>query len=150
MKSHFEVLSAKHLDWMTNVRNQNREWFMNSQPVEFKDTETWFEKSTDNGDLNLVIKTFGGDRVGFISVYNISPDGSATIGRMMVHDKFKHQGYMEGAMIGVLDICKRYLGIESLTLEVKKNNIPARDLYCKFGFVTFGITRDTLIMRKLV
>lgn len=147
MKSHFEVLGVRHLGWLMDLRNQNREWFMNTRELKPEDQDNWFKQSSNAGDLNLVIKTFEGDRVGFISVYNFY-HGVATIGRMMVDDKFKHQGYMESALINTIDICKRYLGIDELTLEVKKANIPARELYSKFGFVTYGITKETLIMRK--
>lgn len=109
---------------------------------------SWFKESSRNGDLNLVIKSVSGDRVGFISVYDISIEGRAVIGRMMTDDKFKRQGYMEYALIAVIELCREFLGLEELSLQVKKDNIPARDLYVKFGFITYGLTTDTLIMRK--
>lgn len=148
MKSHFEVLGIKHLVWLAALRNQNHEWFINDKIVDITQTLAWFKLSSEDGDLNLVIKTFEGDKVGFISVYDFNYGGVATIGRMMVDDKYKHKGYMESALINALDICKRFLGLDELVLEVKKSNIPARELYSKFGFITYGITQETLIMRK--
>lgn len=148
MKLYFEVLGRRHLEWLRNLRNQNRQWFMDNRELSPIDQTLWFGRSCDSGDLNLVIKSMDGERVGFISVYDISIEGRAIIGRMMTDDKFKHQGYMERALIEVLTLCKDLLGIEELSLTVKKENIPARDLYVKFGFITYGLTTETLIMRK--
>lgn len=148
MKLTFEVLGRRHLDWLRNLRNENRGWFLDSREVNAIDEGLWFRYSTDTGDLNLVLKD-GEERIGFISIYNTS-GGGAVVGRMMVESKHKRKGYMEKALINIFDICRRYLGIEELRLEVKKENLPARDLYCKLGFLTFGITQETLIMRKML
>lgn len=149
MKLSFEILGRRHLEWLRCLRNQNREWFMDTKIITHPEMqELWFRLSSGTGDLNLVIKNEE-ERVGFISVYNIS-GGGAVVGRMMVDDKYKRQGYMEKSLVNVFDICKRYLGIEELRLEVKGANIPARDLYTRLGFVTYGITQETLIMRKVL
>lgn len=144
----FEILGRRHLEWLKNLRNQNKEWFMDSQQVDIEETETWFRNSSNAGDLNLVIKNEE-ERIGFISVYNIF-GGVANIGRMMIEDKYKHQGYMERAMIHVFDICRNQLKLDELTLEVKASNIIARDFYSKMGFIVRGFTADTYIMRKAI
>jgi RimJ/RimL family protein N-acetyltransferase len=145
----FEVLGRRHLDWLKDLRNNNREWFIDSKLILHNEMqELWFRLSSARGDLNLVIKDEG-QLVGFISVYNISGD-IANIGRMMVDNKFKHQGYMLKSLIKVFEICKKHLGIAELVLEVKNENIIARDLYTKMGFVAFGLTSRTVIMRKIL
>lgn len=149
MKLSFEVLSTRHLDWLRSLRNQNRKWFLDSREIEKQNQEVWFRASSNNGDLNLVIKGEEEEkRVGFISVYNIK-NNTASIGRMMIDDEFKHQGYMERAMIYVFDIC-RLLGLKTLSLEVKHENTNARSLYTKMGFVTYGYTPGTITMRKML
>lgn len=145
----FEVLGRRHLDWLMNLRNQNRKWFMNSEEITFDRQCGWFKNSSESGDLNLVmVDPDSYDRIGFISLYQFN-GGGATIGRMMTDDKFKHQGYMEKAMIKVFTICTHILGLHSLTLEVKRENLIACDLYVKMGFTTIGITQHTYIMRKI-
>lgn len=145
----FEVLGRRHLSWLMELRNENREWFMDDRKIpSFNVQQFWFSESCNEGDLNLVI-TVDNERVGFISVYNIS-GGGATIGRMMVADKHKRKGYMTKAMINVFRICKYDLNIETLTLEVKTANIPARQLYTILGFTTIGYTTEVITMRKVL
>lgn len=147
----FEILGRRHLQWLTNLRNQNREWFFDDTEATLLSTETWFLQSCNRGDLNLVIRDpDSDDMVGFISLYAMTPGGCASIGHMMVDDKFKHQGYMEKAMCKVFDLARSYFRLCYLVLEVKKENIPARQLYSKLGFVTYGFTTDRLIQRKML
>lgn len=146
----FKVLGKRHLTWLTALRNQNKEWFLNTKYVDISDTENWFKESSEKGDLNLIIEDISSDeRVGFISLYNMY-GGSANIGRMMIDDKFKRQGYMEKAMCKIFDIAKNTLGLDHLVLEVKNENLPARQLYARLGFVTFGFTQNTCIQRKIL
>jgi RimJ/RimL family protein N-acetyltransferase len=146
-----EPLGKRHLEWLRCLRNANREWFNDSRLIETHEQQyRWFRESTDRGDLNLVIRDADSDDlVGFISVYEILPGGSAVIGRMMIGEKFKRQSYMERAIIRVFDICKYAMAMSHLNLEVKSENIPARQLYSKLGFVDYGFTANTRIMRKI-
>ncbi len=149
MRLGFEVLGRRHLSWLRALRNENREWFMDTREIKDPEMqELWFRLSCGIGDLNLIIKD-GEERVGFISVYNIA-NGTATIGRMMIEKKFKRQGYMIVALSKVQKLCKEYLDIEELKLEVKMSNIPARDLYVNSGFISYGFSgdRDTMFMKK--
>ncbi len=150
MRLSFEILGKRHLQWLMDLRNQNRTWFMNSEEIKKYPHYNWFIESCERGDLNLVIvdpDTF--DRIGFISIYNMS-GGCANIGRMMVDDRFKHQGYMKRAMIKVFLICKTMFNLEQLTLEVKSDNIIASDLYVTMGFMTIGFTEKSYLMRKIL
>jgi RimJ/RimL family protein N-acetyltransferase len=144
----FEPLSYRNLEFVRELRNQNKEWFMDSKEVLEEEHRQFFRETTQSGDINLVIRdNTTTERVGFISIYNITPDGHANIGRMMVKDSHQHQGYMLAALIKAFDLC-HYFDIRQLVLEVKASNVPARSLYTKCGFVTEGFTRDTIIMRK--
>lgn len=149
MNIHFENLSYKNLEFVRQLRNQNRAWFMYSEEVNEAGHGNWFRRTVQSGDVNLIIVDSNTRiQVGFISIYNITPDGHATIGRMMVDDSYKRKGYMLRALVKVLVLASEYYHIHEITLEVKKSNIPARDLYTRFGFVTIGFTNETLIMRK--
>ncbi len=150
MRLNFSLLNKGKLEWLRNLRNQNKEWFINNRIIEHEDHVLWFQRSTQTGDLNLVIHDEeSGEAVGFLSIYNIYGE-CANIGRMMIDDKYKHQGYMGRAIIKAFDLAKIYFGIHYLVLEVKNENVIARDLYTKMGFVTYGFTSHTLIMKKIL
>ncbi len=148
MKLSFKVLGTTNLRWLKELRNSNKEWFIDSNEVTDNSTWQWFNDSCSKGDLNLIL-VLEDEKIGFLSIYNRNKD-SANIGRMMMDDKYKHKGYMEDALIKVFDVCRLALNIKLLILEVKSSNVPARNLYTKMGFVTYGITADSLIMRKVI
>jgi RimJ/RimL family protein N-acetyltransferase len=147
MNISFKLLSLRNLEFVRLLRNENREWFINSREIDPIAHAMWF--ALENlGNLNLVIYLDSYEPVGFISLYNITPDGRANIGRMMVSSNHKHQGIMTRAIIKVFALCQEFFGIYELVLEVKNSNVIARTLYTKLGFTTYGFTKDTTIMRK--
>lgn len=58
---------------------------------------------------------------------------SATIAQIAVHPQFRKQGIASIMMQEIIDDCyaKR---VSNITLEVRKNNAKAHNLYLKFGF----------------
>ena len=70
-----------------------------------------------------------------------------------MHPEFRRCGAGSRIIDKLLEIC-RSEGIKSLTLEVRKSNIPAQRLYEKYGFKAEGIRKgyysdngeDALIM----
>lgn len=150
MDIHFEMLSRRSSEFLRTLRNENREWFSDDRELSLESHLMWIDSPARMKELNLIIKDAENkDKVGFISIYDISND-YATIGRMMVVNTAKHKGYMKKAMIKAFELARRFFGIKELTLTVKKSNIIARDLYTKMGFMTYGFTDKLLIMRKIL
>ena len=100
--------------------------------------EPWSEKS-----LELLLRdgNFGvaaieeGRAVGYVGVISAPPEGEIT--NVATHPDFRRRGIGEG----ILDALKREAnarGIESLYLEVRRSNAPARGLYEKMGFRVVG------------
>ena len=100
--------------------------------------EPWSEKS-----LELLLRdgNFGvaaiekGRAVGYVGVISAPPEGEIT--NVATHPDFRRSGIGEG----ILDALKREAnarGIESLYLEVRRSNAPARGLYEKMGFRVVG------------
>ena len=100
--------------------------------------EPWSEKS-----LELLLRdgNFGvaaieeGRAVGYVGVISAPPEGEIT--NVATHPDFRRRGIGEG----ILDVLKREAnarGIESLYLEVRRSNAPARGLYEKMGFRVVG------------
>ncbi len=148
MHIHFRVLSYKDTEWLRILRNKNKGWFLNPNEIHPYSHLDWFFTSVKRGDVNLLIYNELNEPIGFISVYEITPDGYASIGRMMVDENHRHKGYMTRTMIKVMELCKNFYDIKELRLEVKAENVIARELYTKMGFTVQGFTKDTYIMRK--
>jgi RimJ/RimL family protein N-acetyltransferase len=150
MTIHFELLGVGDQEFLRSLRNENRLWFMDSREINQEDQYSWIRDYKRLKELNLIIlDSSNNEKVGFISVYDICED-YAKIGRMITAQGFKHKGYMKYAMIKAFKLAKEFFGIKELILEVKSSNIIARDLYTKMGFITYGFTKDTLIMRKVL
>lgn len=151
MDIHFELLSRGTSEFLRNLRNENRQWFSDTKEINLESHAIWMNAPNRLKELNLIIKDSGnGEKVGFISVYDISPDGHAIIGRMMIVNTMKHQGYMKRAMIKVFELVRKYFGIRELVLTVKKENVIAVDFYIMMGFLTYGFTDKLHIMRKML
>ena len=100
--------------------------------------EPWSENS-----LELLLRdgNFGvaaieeGRVVGYVGVISAPPEGEIT--NVATHPDFRRRGVGEG----ILEALKREAGdrgIESLYLEVRRSNEPARGLYEKMGFAVIG------------
>ena len=73
--------------------------------------------------------------VGYVGVISAPPEGEIT--NVATHPDFRRRGVGEG----ILEALKREAGdrgIESLYLEVRRSNEPARGLYEKMGFAVIG------------
>lgn len=94
------------------------------------------------------------DRVwGYIGMWVILDEGHITT--LAVHPAFRQQG-VGNSLILKLEDAARGRGVRHLTLEVRKSNTAAQDLYKKLGFVSMGVRRqyyldnfeDAIIMWK--
>ena len=83
---------------------------------------------------------FDGDRLfAFICFWMIVDE--IHIGNIAVHPAYRRQGFGELLLRRVMAICQGQGG-KRMTLEVRKRNFPARDLYLKLGFTIEGERRD--------
>ena len=71
-----------------------------------------------------------GETVGFALAYLIPPEGE--IYRVATHPDRLRQGIGEALCAAFLSLC------ETVFLEVRRSNLPARTLYEKLGFVLTG------------
>ena len=64
----------------------------------------------------------------------------ADINNVAVLPDFRKQGMAQKLIQALVDFCKQK-GIKRFTLEVNANNIPAKNLYGKMGFVSCGVRK---------
>lgn len=94
-----------------------------------------------------------GDVIGFVGVWIIAGEGDIT--NIAVSSKYRKQGIASNLLIKLFEVCKTF-DCNDITLEVRYSNVPAQNLYKKFGFKEEGLRKgyysdngeDALIMWK--
>jgi len=91
--------------------------------------------------------------IGYIGMWVIFDEGHIT--NLAVHPAYRHQGVAKFLLTNFIKAA-REKNVKHLTLEVRRSNSIAQDLYQKMGFVHMGVRRkyyldnneDALIMWK--
>jgi [ribosomal protein S18]-alanine N-acetyltransferase len=76
--------------------------------------------------------------VGFVCLYYVMDEGHIT--NIAVDDFFRKRGIATFMMLAVMDIMVSK-GVKRLTLEVRRTNERAQNLYTKFGFKMKGMRK---------
>ncbi|MCH5211220.1 MAG: ribosomal protein S18-alanine N-acetyltransferase [Oscillospiraceae bacterium] len=99
----------------------------------------WSEKSFRDEMTNKLaiyfIARYDGKCVGYAGFWNVSGEGGIT--NVAVLPGYRRKG-IASLMIEKMIKEARGLGLELLTLEVRKSNISAQELYKKYGFDIIG------------
>lgn len=104
--------------------------------------------------LSLWLVAEQGDTLlGYVGSQSVPPE--ADMMNLAVAPEARRQGIAE-ALVHALEAALREKGMESLTLEVRVSNLPARTLYEKLGFEPVGLRKnyyfhpkeDACILRK--
>lgn len=112
------------------------------------------EREVENNALTkYVVAKKSGIVIGYAGMWVILDEGHIT--NVAVHPEYRGIGAGSLLLEALIEICKIEL-IKSMTLEVRKSNIRAQNLYKKYGFSEKGIRKeyyrdnkeDALIMWK--
>lgn len=136
-------MKKEHLDGVMVVENLSFKipWSRNS----------FLEELTTNELANYFVATSNGVVIGYGGLWKIFEEGHIT--NIAIHPEYRRCKVASKIMDKILDLCNE-AGIKSLTLEVRKNNHAAQNLYKKYGFEIEGIRKgyytdtgeDALIM----
>lgn len=88
---------------------------------------------------HYIVAVIDGSVVGYCGYYGVAGEGY--IYNVAVSPRFRRQG-IGYKMLSELIRHAEERGIFSMTLEVRKSNLPAINLYKKLGFVEAGIRKD--------
>ncbi|BAH05732.1 ribosomal protein S18-alanine N-acetyltransferase [Clostridium kluyveri] len=77
--------------------------------------------------------------IGYAGMWLILDEGHITT--VAVHPKYRGIGAGNLLLESLIEICK-IESMNSMTLEVRKSNIVAQNLYKKYGFIESGIRRE--------
>lgn len=112
------------------------------------------EKEIENNTLaKYVVAKKSGIVMGYAGMWRILDEGHIT--NIAVHPEYRGIGTGSLLLEALVEICKIEF-ITSMTLEVRKSNLIAQNLYKKYGFIEEGIRKeyyadnkeDALIMWK--
>ena len=106
--------------------------------------------------LNLTVGSFDstGELCGFVCATVIPPE--AEILNIAVLGSHRQKGIGQALLNSMLSELKNDFSVDTVFLEVRESNIPARSLYTKFGFEVIGArsryysnpTEDAILMAK--
>jgi len=138
-------MTGEHLDGVMTIENLSFKipWSRNA----------FIDELTTNDMAVYVVAVSGKKIIGYGGLWRILDEGHIT--NIAVHPEFRRCGAGCRIMDELLKIC-RESGILSLTLEVRRGNLPAQKLYEKYGFRSEGIRKgyysdtgeDAIIMWK--
>lgn len=124
-------MEEKDLDQVTALEQQNfsRPWSRSSFADALKKEYYLYYVAVDD-DQNLL---------GMAGVICLEHEGEIT--NVCVRGDARKQGIAFSLLTEIFNICKN-LEIQQFTLEVRKSNLPAINLYQKLGFQNEGIRKD--------
>ena len=100
--------------------------------------DSFLREITENKVALYLVAKIENLAVGYIGVWRIQNEGHIT--NVAVHSDFRGMGIGNMLVSELLSLCEKE-GIDAFTLEVRKNNLVAQNLYKKFQFVEEGIRK---------
>jgi ribosomal-protein-alanine N-acetyltransferase len=97
------------------------------------------EKELDNKLARYVVAIKDNLVVGYGGIWLILDEGHIT--NIAVHPEYRGIGAGDMIVEALIELC-RLEGIVSMTLEVRKSNVVAQNLYKKHGFIVEGVRKN--------
>ncbi len=147
-------LYEKDIELLRNWRNdKNNARFLRQIPfITHEAQKQWYEKYLNNNDeicFAIEEREELNRLVGSLSLYNFKGD-TAEFGKILIGDKEAHGrkiGY--NATVAALKIAFDDLNLKRVVLEVYENNLAAKRIYEKTGFIFKGVLREDEIGKVL-
>jgi ribosomal-protein-alanine N-acetyltransferase len=113
----------------------------------------FIEEVTNNKFARYIVAKVNGEIVGYAGLWKVFEEGHIT--NVAVHPEYRRNGVGFMLVKSLIEMSKQE-GIERMTLEVRRSNIAAQNLYVKFGFKVEGYRKayyadnkeDAIIMWK--
>ena len=105
-----------------------------------------FEMEITNNLLSTyIVAELDGKVVGYAGMWTIIDEGHIT--NIAVDERYKGMSIGNNLLVGLIKHCVK-IGIYKMTLEVRKSNLVAINLYKKYGFTEEGIRKDYYVDEK--
>lgn len=117
--------------------------------------EAFSMEITKNILARYLVAELEGKIVGYGGLWLIIDEGHIT--NIAVDKKYRNRGIGSLILEGLINICREW-NTKAMTLEVRKSNEEAKNLYKKYGFIEYGIRpgyyaddkEDAIIMWKKI
>jgi len=96
------------------------------------------EEVLNNRMAIYITAKVNGKAIGYAGMWKIFDEGHIT--NIAVHPEYRQNGIGSRLVEKLVDIAKER-GIVKMTLEVRKSNLAAQALYCKYGFKEMGLRK---------
>ena len=134
-------LKIDQIEGLRTIRNklENRVWFINSSEISQNDQQNWFKKYLEvNNDFMFSIYLRDNPKlfIGAVGIYNVDfVSLTAEFGRIVI-DKSRiiEKGIGRDATISALKFGFKVLKLDSIYLEVYRENYRAINMYHSVGF----------------
>jgi len=145
-------ISESDLEDLRSWRNDS-EWckyLRNIGHISKEDQYNWHLKQKEDKDaITLGIhETKELNRlVGSISLYDIKPNDTAEIGRILIgHPEAHGKGIGRNAMKALIDYGFKTYNLKQITLSVHRDNVKAYSIYKSLGFIKIGERKPNIDM----
>ncbi|WP_010246730.1 ribosomal protein S18-alanine N-acetyltransferase [Acetivibrio cellulolyticus] len=101
--------------------------------------QAFIEEVTNNKFARYIIAKIDGKTVGYAGLWKVCDEGHIT--NVAVHPEYRRNGVGFMLVRNLIDLSIKE-DIARLTLEVRRSNIPAQNLYTKFGFKVEGFRKE--------
>lgn len=147
MTVNIEKMSEKHIDGVMNVE-------VNSFSIPWS-RQSFCDELENKLAVYFVAVDSTGNVAGYIGLWSVAGEGDIT--NIAVLPGFRKSGIGSKLLKKAISYCLEN-NLSRLTLEVRTTNIPAQNLYSKFGFSAIGIRKnyyadtheDAVIMEKIL
>ncbi len=147
------LLEEADLETTLSWRNENRRWFVHSDPLTIGRHRAWFHQYIErDDDFVFVIEQSAGRAapVGQVALYEIQwEDRTAEFGRLLIGEPAARRTGIAGKATEILlDYAFAVMGIRTIRLKVLESNLAAISLYQKCGFVKAAAEAGLIAMTK--
>jgi ribosomal protein S18 acetylase RimI-like enzyme len=121
------ILKKGDLEWVRNLRNKNRKFFLDNRFISKKQHEKWFKML----NYPFFIIKYNGAKSGTIAVRESL--GLTEVHNVLIDSKFREKGILK-RVITILEKKQK----KSLYVDVRVDNKDAFNVYKKLGFKLFS------------
>lgn len=124
--------------WFKNMTITDLDSIKDNLYTDFDDFWSYniFKSELENENSKYIIAILNNEIIGFAGIWQVIDEAHIT--NIVVRKDFRKLGIGSLLLEKLISICKNLESINSVTLEVNEDNIPAQKLYEKFNFKVLG------------
>jgi GNAT superfamily N-acetyltransferase len=138
--------SDEDLKFLMDIRNDNRQYYIHSDPVDWESQMVWWDEASENPDNRYLIAWRDKTRIGVARQHALLSDPVGLGGDIL--KPYRGQGLGRALFLALIELTRVELSPPKLWLDVLETNERAYGLYNDLGFADVfrseGIIRMSL------